>query len=85
MVELKYSIYKGKNIIFIVSPDKIIVQTSLAEHYLSPEEWYDNEYLPVISFFIEKGKIYDMKTLRAKILGKFYLESTRKRHEVMDI
>lgn len=84
MVELKYSIYKGKDLVFIVSPKKIYIQTTLAEYYLDPEEWYNNEDIPLITYLIEKGKIHDMKSLRDKIVGKFYLKST-KRHEIMEL
>lgn len=85
MVELKYSVYKCKDVTFIVSPQKIFIQTALAEYTLDPEEWYNNEDLPYIIYLIEKGKITDMKSLRSKIVGKFYLISTKKRHELIEI
>lgn len=85
MVELKYSVYNGKDLIFIVSPKKIFIQTPLAEYYLDPEEWYNIDDLPYINYLIEKGKIADMKSLRSKIVGKFYLQSTGKRHEIAEI
>jgi len=85
MVELKYSVYKSKNITFIVSPKRIFIQTSLAEYYLDPEEWYNTSDIPFIIYLIEKGKIHDMKTLREKIAGRFYLQATRRRHELLEI
>lgn len=85
MVELRYSVYKGKDLTFIISPNKILIQTSLSEYILDPEEWYNNEDIPYITYLIERGKITDMKGLRDKIVGKFYLKSTRNRHELVEL
>lgn len=85
MVELKYSVYKSKDLTFITSPQKIIVQTKTAEYYLDPEEWYNQEDIPLICYLIEKGKIKDMTSLRDRIVGKFYLQSTKKRHEILEL
>lgn len=85
MVELLYSIYKGRdNTLFLVSPDKIVIQTKLQEYYLLAEEYDPGDKLDMISYFIQTGKINDMGSLRRRIKGIFWLQNTHKRHEVME-
>lgn len=84
-VDLAYKVYRADNITLIVAPHKIIVQTPLQEFYLDPQEKLNKEDFALIAFFIENGNIRDMATLRSKISGRFYLQATHKRHEIMHI
>lgn len=82
---LQYSVYAGRDkSIFIVSPKKIIVQTPTQEFYLSPEEWDCNDKLDMIAYFIQNGTIQDIASLRRRTKGLFYLETTHRRHIVLD-
>lgn len=84
MVEL-YSVYRAKdNTVFIVSPEKIIVQTKLQEFYLDPIEWDQGYRQDMIAYFIQRGIIDDMASLRRRIKGLFSLQTTYKRHSVLD-
>lgn len=81
-----YSVYKGKDkTIFIVTPKKIIVQTPLQEFYITQDMWDGEEDLSLPTYFIEKGIIHDMRSLRNKINGMYILCSTHKRHEIMEV
>ena len=84
-MDLSYKVYKADKMTLVVSPNKIIVQTPLQEFYLSPQEKLNKEDFALVAFYIENGNIRDMATLRSKIAGRFYLQSSYKRHEVFSL
>lgn len=79
------TVHEGKDgTIFLVTENKILVQTRLQEFYLDPEEWYNKEDLDMMAYFIQSSKICDMPSLRRRIRGLFYLQTSNKRHIVYD-
>ena len=84
-MEQLYSVYKGKDkTLFIVTPKRILVQTPIQEFYITTEMWDGEEDLDGVRYYIEKGIIHDMRSLRRRINGKYVLLSTFKRHKVLD-
>jgi hypothetical protein len=85
-MEHQYSVYKGRDkTIFIVAPKRILVQTPTQEFYVTTEMWDGEEDIEMVRYFIEKGIIKDMRSLRRRINGKYVLLSTYKRHNVLDV
>lgn len=85
MIELQYSVYRGKdNTLFIVSPEKIVVQTTLQEFYLVPQEYDAGDRIDMIGFFIHRGIVNDLPSLRRRIKGYFTLEATYNRHKLLE-
>ena len=85
-MEHQYSVYKGRDkTIFIVAPKRILVQTPMQEFYVTTEVWDGEEDIEMVRYFIEKGIINDMRSLRRRINGKYVLLSTYKRHNVLDV
>lgn len=85
-MEHQYSVYKGRDkTIFIVAPKRILVQTPIQEFYVTTEMWDGEEDIELVRYFIEKGIIRDMRSLRRRINGKYVLLSTFKRHNVLEM
>ena len=85
-MEHQYSVYTGRDkTIFIVAPKRILVQTPTQEFYVTTEVWDGEEDIEIVRYFIEKGIIRDMRSLRRRINGKYVLLSTYKRHNVLDM
>jgi hypothetical protein len=85
-MEHQYSVYRGRDkTIFIVAPKRILVQTPTQEFYVTTEVWDGEEDIEIVRYFIEKGIIRDMRSLRRRINGKYVLLSTYKRHNVLDV
>ena len=85
-MEHQYSVYRGRdNTIFIVAPKRILVQTAMQEFYVTTEVWDGEDDIEMVRYFIEKGIINDMRSLRRRINGKYVLLSTYKRHNVLDV
>jgi hypothetical protein len=85
-MEHQYSVYRGRDkTIFIVAPKRILVQTPTQEFYVTTEMWDGEEDIELVRYFIEKGIIRDMRSLRRRINGKYVLLSTYKRHNVLDV
>lgn len=81
-----YSVYKGKDkTLFIITPERVIVQTPMQEFYVSTDQWDGQEDLALVSYFIEKGIIFDMRSLRTRIKDLYVLTPTYKRHEVLEV
>lgn len=84
-MEHQYSVYKGKDrTVFIVTPKRILVQTPSQEFYVTTEMWDGEEDIEEVRYYIEKGTIHDMRSLRRRINGKYVLLSTYKRHNVLE-
>lgn len=84
-MEHQYSVYKGKDkTLFIVTPKRILVQTPSQEFYVTTEMWDGEEDIEQVRYYIEKGIIHDMRSLRRRISGNYVLLSTYKRHNVLD-
>lgn len=84
-MEHQYSVYRGRDkTIFIVAPKRILVQTPTQEFYVTTEMWDGQEDIEIVRYYIEKGIINDMRSLRRRINGKYILLSTHKRHNVLE-
>lgn len=84
-MEHQYSVYRGRDkTIFIVAPKRILVQTPTQEFYVTTEMWDGQEDIEIVRYYIEKGIINDMRSLRRRINGKYILLSTYKRHNVLE-
>lgn len=85
-MEHQYSVYKGKDrTLFVVTPKRILVQTPSQEFYVTTEMWDGEEDIEEVRYYIEKGIIHDMRSLRRRINGNYVLLSTYKRHNVLDV
>lgn len=85
-MEHQYTVYKGKDrTLFIVTPKRILVQTPSQEFYVTTEMWDGEEDIEEVRYYIEKGIIHDMRSLRRRINGNYVLLSTYKRHNVLEV
>ena len=82
---LRYSVYGGKDkTVFIITPERVIVQTPMQEFYVTTDQWDGQDDLALVSYFIEKGTIFDMRSLRTRIKDMYVLVPTYRRHEVLE-
>lgn len=67
---MQYQIYTAGKLIFILTPDKVVVRTGIGQQfYLQPKQHYWSRRLKLIRVMIELGEVRDLNELSGWCAG----------------